>query len=484
MSTEIRRWPTQTRVVTILFVDLSGSSAHLNTTDAETHLAAVQSFVSIVRQNVEKRGGHVIQYLGDGAMCFFGDDRGSEDDASRAVSAALDLLAAWDQVPVGKTMRARCGVASGVIYFSSGDLSATVPATGPAINLASRLQDLAEDDQVLLCSRTHALIRGGISCRLAGHFPIHGFSRREPVFIAAARGEIRLPPTFGRKDKWPIVGRDEIIDAVAPIWRSVLAGRGQGCLFHGGAGVGKSRLVRELVHGFGTGNIISWQCVADQKTTPFFPIRSYLEWVAAVPGAAPEPQRRAAISDLLGAHWNLEAEARDNVLDSLFRSAPRQDGSTESSAASRRKEAIHTLVDQIVAMAHSRSGLVVAIEDWHWADPSLRDLVQVLLQRIENEPVLILLTSREAETGLGQANLTAFRVAPVNRDECRSIIAGIAGKDRLDPQSLDAIASMSAGFPLFLEELTAQARPLAEACISPLVIPAPSPSAYRFLMLV
>ena len=133
MSTEIRRWPTQTRVVTILFVDLSGSSAHLNTTDAETHLAAVQGFVSIVRQNVEKRGGHVIQYLGDGAMCFFGDDRGSEDDASRAVSAALDLLAAWDQVPVGKTMRARCGVASGVIYFSSGDLSATVPATGPAM---------------------------------------------------------------------------------------------------------------------------------------------------------------------------------------------------------------------------------------------------------------------------------------------------------------------------------------------------------------
>ena len=78
MSTEIRRWPTQTRVVTILFVDLSGSSAHLNATDAETHLTAVQSFVSIVRQNVERRGGHVIQYLGDGAMCFFGDDHGSE----------------------------------------------------------------------------------------------------------------------------------------------------------------------------------------------------------------------------------------------------------------------------------------------------------------------------------------------------------------------------------------------------------------------
>lgn len=457
MSTEIRRWPTQTRVVTILFVDLSGSSAHLNATDAETHLAAVQSFVSIVRQNVEKWGGHVIQYLGDGAMCFFGDDRGSEDDASRAVNAALDLLAEWDQAPVAKTMRARCGVASGVIYFSAGDLSATVPATGPAINLASRLQDLAEDDQVLLCSRTHALIRGGISCRLAGHFPIHGFSRREPVFIAAARSEMRLPPSLGRRDKWPIVGREQTIKAVGSVWRAVLAGRGQGCLLHGGAGVGKSRLVRELVHGFGTSNVIFWQCVADQQTTPFFPVRSYLEWVAAVPGAAPEPQRRAAISELLGAHWNLEAEARDNVLDSLFRSALRPDGSSESSAASRRKEAIHTLIDQIIAMAHHRSGLVVAIEDWHWSDPSLRELVQVLLQRIENEPVLILLTSREADAGLAPVNLTDFRVTPVGHEECRSIISGIAGQDRLDQQAVDAIISMSAGFPLFLEELTAQA---------------------------
>lgn len=457
MSTEILRSPAQTRVVTILFVDLSGSSAHLNATDAETHLAAVQGFVSIVRQNVERCGGHVIQYLGDGAMCFFGDDRGSEDDASRAVHAALDLLAEWDQLPVGQTMRARCGVASGVIYFSAGDMSATVPATGPAINLASRLQDLAEDDQVLLCSRTHALIRGGISCRLAGHFPIHGFSRREPVFIAAARGEIRLPPSFGRKDKWPIVGRAPIIDAVTPIWRRVLAGRGQGCLFHGGAGVGKSRLVRELVHDFGTGNVIFWQCVADQQTTPFFPVRSYLEWVAAVPGGTPEPQRREAISELLGAHWNLEAEVRDNVLDSLFRSVLRQDGSSESSAASRRKEAIHTLADQVVTMAHNRGGLILAIEDWHWADPSLRDLVQVLLQRIENEPVLILLTSREADAGLAQTNLTAFQVAPVTPEDCRSIIAGIAGKDRLGKPAIDAIAAMSAGFPLFLEELTAQA---------------------------
>ena len=132
MSTEIRRWPTQTRVVTILFVDLSGSSAHLNTTDAETHLAAVQSFVSIVRQNVEKRGGHVIQYLGDGAMCFFGDDRGSEDDASRAVSAALDLLAAWDQVPVGKTMRARSAA-----HLSGSDL--TEKSTGDSSRCAARI---------------------------------------------------------------------------------------------------------------------------------------------------------------------------------------------------------------------------------------------------------------------------------------------------------------------------------------------------------
>src|ERR1700756_5241439 len=240
------------RQLTVMFVDLVGSTALSTKLDPEDLREIIGAYHRCCAEQIEKSGGFVARYMGDGVLAYFGYPRADEDDAERAVCAGLALVAAVAGLHAGPEarLRVRVGIATGLVIV--GDLigvgaSQEYEVVGETANLASRLQALAEPDTVVIDGGTRRLVGGLFEYFALGSVSIKGF--RDPVSAWRVMGASAVDSRFEalRVARTPLLGRDEEIELLMHRWQKIKRGHGSVVLISGEPGIGKSRLAATVL---------------------------------------------------------------------------------------------------------------------------------------------------------------------------------------------------------------------------------------------
>ncbi len=262
------------RQLTVMFVDLIGYSGLTSRLDPEQLCGILRRYQSAMAAEVGRFEGVVANFLGDGVLAYFGYPQAHEDDAERAVSAGLAIIAAASRLapPDGEPLRVRIGIATGLVVVGhcSGGVAHEWSAVGETPTLASRLQELASPGTVLVADATRRLTDGLFVFADSGELAIKGFE--QPVRAwrvlsrSTAEGRFEARQAQGRT---PLVGRAAELGRLRDLWREARSGFGRVALIRGEAGIGKSRLVHEFREELRHGPHIAVHC----RCSPFHTAR-------------------------------------------------------------------------------------------------------------------------------------------------------------------------------------------------------------------
>jgi class 3 adenylate cyclase/tetratricopeptide (TPR) repeat protein len=401
----------QRKTVTVLFCDVLGSTARGERLDPEATRAVMARYFETARAAVERHGGTVEKFIGDAVMAVFGVPQVHEDDALRAVRAAVELR---DAVEID----VRIGVNTGQVVTGTGDTL----VTGDAVNVAARLEQAAAPGEVLMGADTYALVRHAVDAELLP--PLKARGKAEPVTayrLAAIIGEEAHVPRFDAL----FVGRSRETRLLADAWDRVRSERAC-ALFTilGTAGVGKSRLAQEFLAGI-DGGVVTGRCLSYGEGITYWPV---VEVVKQLLGSDPPPNPGVA---------------------ALLR---REQATTDDIAAG---------VRRLLEASAAERPLVVLFDDVHWGEPAFLDLVEHVADWSRDAPLLViclarpeLLDRRPGWSG-GKLNTTTVLLEPLDGEETAKLIAGLAGGGSLDPALSDRITVAAGGNPLFVEEMLA-----------------------------
>ncbi|MBV8734860.1 MAG: AAA family ATPase, partial [Solirubrobacterales bacterium] len=412
----------QTRkIVTALFCDVTGSTALGEELDPEVLRGVMNRYFAVIRGSIERHGGTVEKFIGDAVMAVFGIPVVREDDALRAVRAAWEIRGRLPEVAreVGVTLRFRTGVNTGPVLMSEGENY----ATGDAVNVAARLEQAAAPGEIVLGEETLRLVRDAVTVRPLERLELKGKSA--PVQAFRLESVDPWAPGVARHFDAAMVGRERELRLLRESWDRVV--RESGChLFTllGMAGVGKSRLVTELIAGLGgEPHVLRGRCLAYGEGITFWPLVEALTPVGDPARGVIERLRvgGAAIPE------ELFLEVR-RLLQSLSAERP----------------------------------VVLYIDDLQWAETMLLDLLDHVIDLSRGSPILVLCIARpellEDRPGWGGGKLNAQTVLlePLGAQESLLLLDQLGNGPGL--QARDRIVAASEGNPLFLEEMVALTR--------------------------
>ena len=457
------------RQLTVMFVDLVGSTALSARLDPEEMGAVLRGYQNAVAGEVARFDGHVAKFMGDGVLAYFGWPRAHEDEAERAVRAALAVRDAVSRLAGGNgPLECRIGIATGVVVVGEliGEGTAQEQTVvGETPNLAARLQALAAPGQVVVGEATRRLLGAGFLLGDLGVQALKGIEGAVSAF--AISGERVLVSRFeGRaKGLQPMVGRDQELALLLERWAQAAAGEGQAVLLVGEAGVGKSRISRALLDALGPEphTRIRYQCSPYHTGSALWPAIQQLEHAARFAPGDPLETRLGKLEAALGGGSHGETTALIAGLVGLDGSA--RYGALEMTPAVRRARTLEALVRQLLQLAAARPVLLL-IEDAHWADPTTLELIEAWLDAIATARVLMVLTSRpdSQPTLAAHPHVTRLSLNRLGRAGVEAIVARLGG-DRLPQATVDAIIARTDGVPLYVEELTKAVLETGEAAI-------------------
>ena len=297
------------RQLTVMFVDLVGSTELAARLDPEDMGRVIRAYQGCCTEIIERWGGHVAKYMGDGVLAYFGWPVAHEDEAERAVRAGLALGQALVGVttPAVEPLAARVGIATGLVMVGEliGEGAAREEAVvGETPNLAARLQTLAAPGSVVISQATRRLLGGLFDLKDLGPNRLKGFA--EPLAAWWVEGEGQAEGRFEARQTaglTPLVGRDEEIALLLRRWQQVKDGEGHVVLLSGEPGIGKSRLVREVRARLeGEPHVrLLYQCSPHHTTSPLHPLVEQLERAAAFARDDPPDGAASEVGDAVGA---------------------------------------------------------------------------------------------------------------------------------------------------------------------------------------
>ena len=450
---EPRKLPDVRKTVTIVFSDLVDSSQLSRQLDPEAHRNLLARYFGAMHEVVERHGGIVEKYIGDAVMAVFGVPVVHEDDALRAVRAAVEmretlatlndeLARSW-----GIRLAARIGVNTGEVI--AGDHSqGHLFVTGKAVNVAKRLEEAAETNEILIGEATHQLVRDAVLVeRGADRTVKHGEAVDGIALLAVFE---HVPGHFRRFDS-PFVGRDRQRAALRSVFENAVSDRACHLLtVLGGAGVGKSRLVQEFVDSLGHEiTVLRGRCLPYGEGITYWPLAEVVKDVARAGGQDPGEQSVAIAARLAG-------EEKADLIAERIAAALGLGGHAGGTS----EETFWAVRKLFEALARTRP-LVVVFDDVHWAAPTFLDLVEHIALYSRNVPILLICIARpelldsRPDWGGGKLNATSILLEPLSDEESRQLISNLLDRAPLPSEAESRIAEAVEGNALFAEEMVA-----------------------------
>jgi class 3 adenylate cyclase/tetratricopeptide (TPR) repeat protein len=441
------------RPITVMFCDLVGSTNLASRLDAEDWHNLVSAYLEEASAAVTGLGGYVLKKLGDGLMALFGYPQAQENDAERAVRAALAIqrglveLNARNAAKGAPQLHARIGLGSGQVVVDE-----TGEVFGEAPNVAARVQTLAEPGAIIVTAGVQRQVAGLFVMEDKGTHELKGVP--EPValyrIVRASGGGRR----GGARTLTPLVGRTEELESLTQYWERSRGGEGQLVLVVGEPGIGKSRLLEEFRARLGETphTWVEWSSSQLLQNTPLHPIA---EWGRLRFGAElPPEQRLADLEDTLRL-IGLDPQKNAPLLAPLV-DIPLPPGRVSTIAPEElRQRQLAAIVAWVLAGARSQP-VVLAFEDLHWADPTSLDLMTALSESGAEAPLFILATARP-EFRLPWSIRSYHRMislAPLNYAEVARMVGQLALRHALSKDIIEGVMERTGGVPLFVEEVT------------------------------
>jgi class 3 adenylate cyclase len=450
------------RHLTVLFCDIVGSTALAARLDPEDLRTVISTYHAACAGVVAAHDGEVAQFLGDGVMVGFGYPRAHEDDAERAVRCALAMIAAVRELVFanGVKLQTRVGIATGTevvgdLLGASRDRASVVGATP---SLASRLQGIAEVETVVIGDATRRLLGDAFSLTSLGSHAVKGFD--EPLELWRVDCEVLGASRFAASHKsstTPFVGRELEIGLLADRWKSATDAEGQAVLLTADAGVGKSRIIEELLaHADVAGaQYVRLQCAQHYTGSALYPIRAALEHAA---GIAPTDTTDDRFAKLAAFNALSPKPLADTDALALLLALPGADDlpRVRPLTVEQRKALIFSELSAQLAAFERRQPLLIIVEDLHWIDPTTLELMTQVITGLRRQRVLLIVTARPEFTSpwSHHGNITTLALNRLGYGAVQKMITQLCGGKALPETLVSQILERTDGVPLFVEELT------------------------------
>jgi class 3 adenylate cyclase len=430
--------------------------------DPEDLREVISAYQRCVAETVRRFDGFVAKYMGDGVLAYFGYPLAHEHDAERAVRAGLNLVEAVPKLTTnaGSPLQVRIGIATGLVVV--GDLIGAGAAQEQAVvgetpNLAARLQALAEPGTVAIASSTRTLIGGLFEYRDLGAVAMKGFGENVPAWqvLSPSAAESRFEAL--RTTTTPLLGRDEEIDLLMRRWEQ--AKRGNGCvvLIAGEPGIGKSRIAQTVL-GRLSGEAhtpLRLFCSPHQQDSALYPTITQLERAAGFRREDTAEQRLDKLEALLSQATHDLGEALPLLAALLSIPASDRYPPLDLSPQKQKEKTLKVLLAQVEGLA-ARQPVLMVYEDVHWSDPTTRESLDLLIDRVPTMRVLMIITFRPefAPPWIGRSHVTLLSLSRLSPRQRAEMIMQVTRGRALPKEIADQIVDRTDGVPLFIEELT------------------------------
>jgi len=383
------------RQLTVLFCDMVGFTALSQSLDPETLQIVIRAYEESCANCIVRYEGYVFTCLGDGVVAFFGFPLAHEGEAGRAIRAGLDILEAMAalQLPISGRLQVRIGIATGIVVVSTGERN----AVGDTMNLASRLQTIAEPGSLIVSERTRRLAGGEFLYADLGSKELKGVNGLPRVYrvlgVSAAESRFEAATQRGLT---MMVGRNEEIGALLDAWRWVKeTGSGRVVVLQGEAGIGKSRIVNALRERFQSQSIrtLLLQCSPFFINSAFYPVRASFERAVGLARDLAPHSRLDKLEEYFVERLGMPRDDMRPLAAMLGVPYQERYGAISLSPKLAKEDTMRALID--VVRAECRVGpVLLLVEDAHWADPTTLDFLRRLVDRLADIPALVVITAR------------------------------------------------------------------------------------------
>ena len=452
------------RVVTVLFADLSGSTALGEQLDPEDVRVLQGELFSVLHTEVERFGGTTEKFVGDAILAVFGIPQTHEDDPERAVRAALaahERFAAFAE-HVRDSYRAEVGLRIGV---NTGDVVASregaargeLMVSGDAVNVAARLQQGAKPGEVLVGERTHTATSRTVAYGARRDVDAKGKQSVVPAWVAlSALVEPALRPT-GLTG--PFIGRGQEVAVLDAVAERVASERvPQLVTLFGPAGVGKSRLLGELLARLPEARVMRGRCLPYGEGITYWSLAEAAKTEAGIFDTDPVDtaleKLRTAIASAVGER---ETDVFEAIAWTIGFAVSGSSIITADPEYARR--ALEDAWQRYIGALGRGDLTVFVVEDIHWASAVLLDLLEHLAETLVDTRVLILCTARpefldlRPTWGAGKQNATTLALAPLSPDESAQLVSSLLGEGQMPDNLRRPVLASAEGNPFFLEEM-------------------------------
>lgn len=432
------------RVVTVLFADLVGSTSFGEHVDPESAREVLADYHAMAREAIESAGGTVAKFVGDGVMALFGVPDIAEDDALRAITAALGLQRRFTPIRERAARRHRAelalrvGINTGEVVLGDGDTD----VVGDAVNTAARLETACTPGQILVGEDTWRLTRAHVHYEVLGEIEVRG--KEEPVATyRVADEEVHELDDLAT----PFVGRVTELKQLRAAYDTVIADRAARlATVIGAPGVGKTRIAREFARSVEVDATVVVVRCERSGTATFAPIADLLRSIVSANDHATAEETRTSLLELVA-----DLDDADRVADLL--------ASFVGTAPSRSTEETFLAIRRLVEASGRRRPLVIVIDDIQWAEPLLLDLIEHLAEWVRDAPALLLglarpelreIRPRLAEPG--RSVLASLSLEGLGADETALLATRLVGAASLPTDLTERLPSSTEGNPLFVRE--------------------------------
>ncbi len=483
------------RHLTVMFCDLVGSTTLSEQLDPEELREVLRVYQQTCATVIDRFGGTIAQYLGDGLLVYFGYPQAHEDDAQRAVRAGLGIVAELKQLNAQRRqmlkveLAVRLGIHTGLVVvgeIGTGERREQL-AIGETINLAARLQALTAPNTIAISAVTGRLVKDFFVCQSMGSHSLKGLSQLAEVYQVLRERRARSRLRAAAISLTPLVGREQELDLLLARWEQVKERRGQVALLSGEPGIGKSRLVQTLKERI-AGEPHLWlecRCSPYHQHSALYPVIELLQRLLRFKEKEAPTQKldklERRISELAGPASDpiqLTRETGQSVLsEALVHPAPSpviKPGEVVLLLATllslppsertpplnltpqrQKQKTLEALLAILLKLAVTRP-VCVLVEDLHWVDPSTLEMLNFLVEQAATARVLVLFTARPEFDPSWQSwsHLTQLTLHRLGQQQTQAMVEAVTGGRAMPTEVMHQLITKTDGVPLFVEELT------------------------------